>query len=451
MEWQRGETVSGSGTSGYRRLLPPLRGKGGSVVVLMAAQLVNLVAILLVTRLYSPGAYGRFATLFAIAVVVGGFSSLRLDVAATTAAAGDARVLLRVALRLNVAVALALVAAVALWQAVSGARGLVHGNAELFALGGVTATLGLSSTLVFARVRDRRYGLVAGSKLTVAVVQTVVQVLLGLVVPTAAAMLLAAALGYGAGAVLLMWRAGPASRPQQADPLGVLRRHRHFLVASAPANLIGSLATNVPVLVVGAAVSSTAAADLALALRVGALPSALLGQALMPILFGEIAHELRSSPSTALRSYDRALRWLAVVGAGSLTALALSVYWTAPLLLGPDWAGVGVALLLLTPVMIAQFAVTPLSLSLSAAGRTGQQFGWDVVRLVLTVAAFLPAIAGRHSLNSCLLLFSVALVFVYAGHVLLSRSALRNRQKAQVGALARAAERTRSGREHAHT
>ena len=48
-------------------------------------------------------------------------------------------------------------------------------------------------------------------------------------------------------------------------------------------------------------------------------------------------------------------------GCVALTALSLLGYATAGRALGEEWAEVGVLLLLLTPFMIGQFAVAPLS------------------------------------------------------------------------------------------
>jgi O-antigen/teichoic acid export membrane protein len=155
------------------------------------------------------------------------------------------------------------------------------------------------------------------------------------------------------------------------------------------------------------------------------MPLALIGQALMPILFGEVAHRLRSAPATALRCYDRALLGLSITGCASLVALSLSVNALAAPVLGDQWAGVGPMLLLLTPFMIGQFAVSPLSQTLSAAGRNREQLVWDACRLIAACAALLPVSTGWIGLHTGVGLFSVAMVVAYLAHVLLARAALR--------------------------
>ncbi|MFI6226634.1 oligosaccharide flippase family protein [Micromonospora echinospora] len=412
------------------------------MALLALAQAVNLGWVLLATRLYGPDAFGRYATLFAVAAVVGGASALRLDVAATTATDRDAVVLLRTAVRFNLAGAALLAVGAAV---LGGATGWIT-PLEVLTLGASTAALGLATTMVFARTRDRRYTLVAGGKLVSAVVCVVVQIALAPVALTASTLLASVAAGYTASALLLC-RVRP-SPPSETLPgtRRVLGRHRAFLVASAPANLVGAVASNLPVLVVGTALGGAAAADVALALRVGQLPSALFGQALMPMLFGEIAYQLRSSPATAARSYGRALVRLAVVGLLSLTALALGAWAVAPTVLGAEWTGAGVALLLLVPALAAQFAVTPLSLTLNATGRTGQQLAWDVLRLVATGVVFLPGVLGWLGLSACLALYSAVTVLVYGVHVLLVRAALGAHLPAEPTTDAMPPER--AGREH---
>ncbi|MFB9547342.1 oligosaccharide flippase family protein [Micromonospora sagamiensis] len=398
----------------------PSRSRVHTAAIMMAAQAVNLGSILLVTRLYTPAAFGRYATVAAVAAVAGAAGALRLDVAATTAADRDAAVLLRIAARLNGVVGVVVGLLAVAWAAVAGdldRSALV----EAVALGALTTALGLSGTMVYARVRDRRYRLVAVAKLVTTLVQTAAMVAFALPGDRSAAALLAAmALGYATGALLLFRPLRPAADVGVRE---VLRRHRPFMTASAPASLINGLTLNVP-LFFAAAVSSVAAADLALALRVGALPSALLGQALMPILFGEIAHQLRSSPRRARTSYDRALVGLSVAGAVLLTLLAVGTHLAAPLVFGAEWAGAAAVLLLLLPFLVGQFAVVPLSQTLAGTGGNRQQLLWDVGRLLTTGLVFLPALADWISWSASLLVFSLAMVGWYGVHVLLTRAAL---------------------------
>ncbi|XTZ16668.1 lipopolysaccharide biosynthesis protein [Micromonospora echinospora] len=453
MGWERRRNVFGDeravpyanpGSTGHdpwwRRSIASRRHLG-AMALLALAQAVNLGWILLATRLYGPDAFGRYATLFAVAAVVGGASALRLDVAATTATDRDAAVLLRTAVRFNLAgAALLVVGAAVLGEHTGWITPL-----EVLTLGVSTAALGFATTMVFARTRDRRYSLVAGGKLVSAVVCVVVQVALAPVALTASTLLASVAAGYTASALLLC-RSRPSPPGTLPGTRRVLGRHRAFLAASAPASLVGAVASNLPVLVVGTVLGGAAAADVALALRVGELPSALFGQALMPMLFGEIAHRLRSSPATAARSYGRALVRLAVVGLLSLTALALGVWAVAPTVFGAEWTGAGVALLLLVPALAAQFAVTPLSLTLNATGRAGQQLAWDVLRLVATGVAFLPGVLGWLGLSACLALYSTVTVLVYGVHVVLVQAALRAHLPAEPTTDATPPERM--GREH---
>jgi O-antigen/teichoic acid export membrane protein len=398
------------------------RGRIGNTATLVLAQALNVASILPITRIYPPAVFGSFATMFAIAAMVGGVSSLRLDVAATTASSADALVLLKSARRLNVAVGVAVGFLALTWGLLTGGNGGLH-FVEYLALGAATVTIGASSTLTYARVRDRRYGLVAGSKLLLATIQATGQLALGLVAPSAGALLVGSALGYGASTLLLLRRAAPSSGPAPSTR-DVVSRHRGFVVASAPASLINALTLNLPLLAAATAAGSVPAAHLALALRIGSLPSALLGQALMPILFGEIAHKLRSAPAAALRTYTRALAGLSVGGVTSLTALAIVVDLGAARIFGDEWSGTGTMLVLLLPFMISQFAVSPLTQTLSAAGRNADQLAWDIARLVLVAGTFAPVLTGWYGLETGVVAFSAVMVVSYAAHVLLARRAL---------------------------
>jgi hypothetical protein len=304
------------------RGLPADRVRG--MLVLMGAQGVNLAGVLAVTRIFTPGAFGRFSELLAVAVVVGTTSSLRLDVAATTAPEADVGALFRTACRLNVLIGSG-VAVVGLGWAATVGHGGPAALGEWAATGALTVTIGLSTTLTFARVRDRRYLAVAASKLAVALVQLVVQVGIGLRAPTSGGLLLAAALGYGVGALLL---SGPGSGRAAAGPAGpaagaavaadpataasgrvVLGRYRGLRAGLGPRGL-NALTMNLPVLAVSAVGGSAAARTSRWRCGSRALPSALFGQALMPVLLGEITYRLRSAPAAALlAATGRCWRW----------------------------------------------------------------------------------------------------------------------------------------------
>lgn len=403
----------------FSRVFRIPRDRAHSVVVMVLAQAINAAAIIAVTQVYAPGVFGSFATQFAIAAVVAGVSSLRLELAVATAGETDAAALVRAACRLN------------LWAGAVVAVGAAAVNtalhrpvlAEAVALGAATAALGVANTLMYARVRDRNYRMVAVSKLVTATVQAAAQLGLGLFSPTAAVLLTGSALSYAASAALLYRRTKPHGSTKLGT-LDVLRQHRAFVVAATPAAVANTATMNLPVFVAAAAGGGAAAAHFAIAMRVGVMPSALFGQALMPIMFGEIAHRLRSEPSRALGGYDRALLLLSALGCVCLTTLAIAVNG-GDFLLGPDWAGIGPTLLVLTPFLISQFAVTPLTQSLCAAGKVRQQLLWDAGRLAASAATLLPAVFGWLHLSTSMAMFSAVMVIAYAGHVALSRAALR--------------------------
>jgi O-antigen/teichoic acid export membrane protein len=99
-------------------------------------------------------------------------------------------------------------------------------------------------------------------------------------------------------------------------------------------------------------------------------------------------------------------------------------------LLGPAWSGVGEILVLLLPYMISQFAVAPLTQTLNAVGRNGQQLAWDVARLGGVGAAFLPVVVGGGATRVGIVAFSAVTVVAYGVHVVLTRRALRQAGRA---------------------
>jgi len=391
------------------------------VALVASAQTVNLASVLLITRMYAPDAFGRFAALFAVAAIVGGLAPLRLDVAMTTETDAESPALIRAARTLSVTFGVVCAAVAAAAQSAAPAAGGFR-PVECVLLGTTVAAMGLAATHTYAGIRRRRYRAIGVAKLANAVIQVVVLAAVGLAYPTAETLLLGATAGYGLAAAVL--RTSPSGAAPRAEVRRALARHRRYVAATLPASILNSFALYLPILVATAAEGPAVVATLTLALRVGALPSALMGQSLMPILLGEISHRLRTSPASAVRRYDRALAALAVTGCVAVSSLCAVLYVGSDRLLGPEWTGVGTTLLVLAPMLIGQFAVTPLTHLLATSGGAGAQLSWDAARLLLAAACFGPAASGATSFQVCLLLYSLSMLVAYTAHALLSRRSL---------------------------
>lgn len=277
----------------------------------VVAQVISVLAVPVLTRLYSPLEFGAFSLMFSLVAVAYPVATLRLNSAIllpedeTTA---DTLLLLSVISVIAVSVLVMPVVAITL-----------HGTAPLdeptravlwFLVAGVLVH-GLVQCLELWLLRHRRYPLMAWGAVGESVTDRLFAIVMGLAQTGLAAWL---ALGrvVGGMAHLLILAAGaaraghrPAIRAATRESLeATLRRYRQFPLYSTWALLFANGGREVPTLVLGALFSATVAGMYALGVRVLGFPSLLIGDAVAKVFFRhatDIAGEpQRLSESTGL-------------------------------------------------------------------------------------------------------------------------------------------------------
>jgi O-antigen/teichoic acid export membrane protein len=365
---------------------------------------VSLVVTPLISRVFEPAVYGKFALITGVASVFVGVSTFRLEVQSLRAiddeeATGLIRLGLIAAAAWGVALTLVTCLAVTLW----------HTNGY-WLLTGILVFLGSFQLLGSAVLtRARRYrGLAVGNFVQGASLG-VVQLLLGLAGGGLGALL------AGFGAARLGWL--PALRGPRSGrrAMAVLwRANRRFARLAGSSAFLNSLTTSAPVLLVSVFYGDVAVGQLAIAMRLLVTPLSIVGQSAASANLGEVSRMLRIGDDSAVRLVRRGMRDLVVVGlipcglAGALGA------WAVPLVLGQEWREAGLLLAALTPGALAQFVAAPFSQLLNLTGDNRLLLMWDTSRCGATVLSFCAVWAAGLPPVWAVGSWSVALVVLYS-------------------------------------
>lgn len=384
--------------SGFRRAgLKVLVGSAGGAAL-------ALVLTPVLSRLVTPGVFGSFMTLVALASVLVGVSTMRLEVAGQ-AEPGDDEARAVLGLGMSLAVALGILVSVA--TAVAYLLNLV----PLLALTvGPMVTIA-STQLVGAAWLARRqaYGTLAAASFAQNGGLAVAQAGLAVLSPTVGALVLGFVVSRAYWFLhipALAWRRSEASR--------IWARHRTYALTAGTSAGVNSLAGQVPILLPAALYGDQAAGFLAMALRILVSPLSLIGEAAAAAAVGEISQALRSRSGQARVVLRRGLLDLAVIGAVPALAAGTLGVVAVPWLLGDQWAATGTIVSALALGAWAQFVVAPFSQTLNLSGRSTWLLRWDVCRLLLVIGAFLvPSLSGL-GIVAAALTYSVVMVGLYA-------------------------------------
>ncbi|MFK3676451.1 oligosaccharide flippase family protein [Microbacterium sp. NPDC090218] len=385
----------------------------GSVV----AQLIGLATMPVISRVFTPEAFGVLALFLSVSSLVGLIVALRYEFAIVLPEDDDDAVHLK---RASTRIAIALSALTFVVTVVVAVILLRSGDTPwwILLLGGSVFLAGESAILYFWFTRTRRYRVQSVSRVVQAAVAAGVQIALGLtVLPGAEGLIVGFLCGQLAGVAILLAfddsrrRGVPADR---ARTVSLLRRYRKMPLLNAPNALIDAVRLNGINLIIGAG-SVSALGQFSMAWKLAQSPMALIAGAVSQVYYQRMAS---ARPGELRRVVVSVTRNALLVGVIPFAALALLAPAIVPWFLGAQWQEAGAIVQALTPWLYLNVATAPLSNLFIVAGRQGTMLLFGIVYMLvpLTILWFLSAdlvaaVWWMSGAMSVLLLVLIALSF----------------------------------------
>ena len=403
------------------------------------AQLIPLAVSPLLTRLYTPHDFGVFALYASLVAVLAVLGSARYELALMLPKDDtDALALVALAMAIVLAASAVVLAAVLLFQA-DLARWLDSPAVGPWLLLVPVSMLltGLVNTLTVWANRTSSYRQISISRVLQSASAAAVAVALGWGLSRGSqagvGLVLGAVVGQAlAGASLAwpFWRRwgarlqGVGWQPMRAQAL----RFREFPAINMPHALLDALQGSGVVALIAALFGPTLLGFHALAQRVVRTPMATLGSAVAQVFQKRAADALHAGGDTR-RLVDAVLRRL-----GAAAVAVLPLLWFAPELFafvfGAAWREAGVYAQILTPWLLLNFMLSPLSQLPLLLGRQARALAYGVAYQLAMVGPLAVAWLMALSLRQALLLQSVAasvVLVAYGGWLYrLSKSTARH-------------------------
>jgi O-antigen/teichoic acid export membrane protein len=285
-------------------------------------------------------------------------------------------------------------------------------------------------------IRKGGYRRIARTKVTQSVTQLAVQMGVGALVKGPLGLLVGDALGRTNGTrtlAMLDWRAD-LGRLRQVRPRGLWRailRFRRFPVIASGTALMNTLNLRLPGLLLAIYFGPAAAGSFALAQRVFALPSSVIGESVAQVYFGEFAEQFRRDQSGTLALFRGTVRRMFLLGL-PLTLAAMAAGWFLfPVVFGHAWREAGLFTVAIAPMALAQFTAACVGSSLLVLERQDLALLRELLRSGLLVGGILLAYLLEWGARPAIFLFGCTGTLAYAVYGLVTWYAIRRQSDAK--------------------
>lgn len=373
----------------------------GALVLISGAAFSQALVVLaspILTRLYSEDAMGLFGVFVSLFTLLLAVNSLRYEYAIPLAE-NDQNAAALVRLVLWVLLLTTLIFALGFWAIGEPLAALMRAPdlaaylpILLFSLAGA----GGQQAFTYWAIRKQRFDQIAANKFRQSASLVLTQVILGGLGVGAVGLLLGHAVGQVVSGLGMARRVladdGAVFRQVHTDDMRQMAaRYRRFPLITSWAGFINTAGLQFPTLLMAGAFGVDIVGWFTMAQRVTALPMSLLGNTISQVYLSKAADTARQDVAQLPRLYLQMTGLLLAVGVIPLGAL---------LLLGPDvfawvfgegWRTAGEYAQLMTPMLLAQFAIASTSHTIYVIERQDLQSIWDVVRLASVFAVFFAA------------------------------------------------------------
>lgn len=378
-----------------------------------AGQVVGLIAVPVLSRWYTPSAYGEFGVFTALAASLAAFVCLRLDLAVPRCESGrEAGVIASAGIVSSLLFSIALTAIVLFSGTSMGGFGV--GAAAVWMLPLSVLLGGAWLLLNQLAIRHGRFRAVALRAFVQPVVMLMVQVAwvwLGMSGP-------GLVYGYVAGQVAATALYVSDARAHLSfdwrESLASISAHRRYIALMTPQGVLSAINTQLPILMVSWLFSSASTGQFGMTQRVMGLPVGLIGTAMGQVYVSFLAERTHHAPGEVKELFGRVSKALGAAAAALVAVTIVAAPQLFRLILGPQWTEAGSLAQIMAGMYGAQLVAAPLSATLVVLRREVLQVAWDLGRLGVLAAIYAVSVVLKLPVAEFATGLSVALLAMYA-------------------------------------
>ena len=405
----------------FKAMLRPdgfVRAVGVLATGTIVGQLITLAASPILSRLFDPASFGVLAVYTAVLGVATTIGSLRLEQAIglprSQQVAFNVMVLavMTSVVTATVVGALAFVAPGWLFPAT---------DVDVPALVSLLLPLGVLFGSIYQAMsiwalRTRAFQPVAITRVSQAITAAVAQIGAGILGLGAVGLTAGHALGQSVGAGTLIartLRGRRLRRPRRRDLWLALKRYKRFPLLATPAALLNSVSLQVPVILLASAFGSGATGQYYLSLRITMAPLDVLGRSVGQVFYADAIKLGRSQPRALRRLVIATSIKSVLIGIIPTSVIAIFSPYIFPILFGADWHDAGLFSRATAVMLLANFAVSPVSQIFLLVEKQMFSVIVNLVKLITALTSVLIPIALGATAVGVVWVFSWAMAGYY--------------------------------------
>lgn len=380
----------------------------------IAGRLITILALPLITRLYTPEEFSLLAIYIAFVSTLSIAACLRFDIAIPVVKRSLHAFYLLI-LSIVSAFFIGITSLLLLYffqDFLLKAVDLKYQDLFIFSVPiGIFATA-VYSTMQNYATRKRKFNILAVTRMYQAIISNSITIIFGLLFSGPWGLIVGSMANNGAGSLQL----GIKSLKHEKELFKTctkkrlyftFRKFKEYPIYSASESLLNVASLQIPIMLIAAA-SPVKAGFLFVAMQFVNIPINLIGRSISQVFVSRVREE---EENNRLDKFTfNVLMKLTSIGVPVLTVTGLSAPGLCKFIFGADWQDVGAFITLLVPWMVLQFIASPISMIMYAKGRQGlmlvlTSFGFVIRVLPITVLFFIESKAIVEVLVATSMLF----------------------------------------------
>lgn len=354
------------------------------------AQLIPILGSLIIARLFLPAEFGVFVTWLGLCALAAVFVTGRFEMALALEPDGPARGAAATATFITTALLLAVLITIGMivWPFISPILPVMPQPLVWLSLPCIAALAAAQIWQAWAAA-EGRFKALSMMRIFQAAAITGLQILAGLVMPSALSLAIAHVAGVAAGLAVMYWQLPLHPLPNLPTALfGFWSRYRRFPIFALPADTVNTAAGQLPLIILSSRFGADIAGYVALTFRVLGAPISLMGMAVLDV-FKRRASESWRETGSCRGPYTETFLVLA-----ALSAAATLLFWFAGedlfvFAFGAAWRMSGEAAVILLPMFALRFVASPLSYTFYIAEKQHIDLMWQICLLFMTLTALI--------------------------------------------------------------
>lgn len=410
----------------------------GSVI----AQAIGFLVLPLLSRLFTPDAFGTFQLFQSIFSVLLVFASMRFEIALLSAE-NDSE------LRATFWLCLAVTAATTIFVAILAASIMASGWPEpaaalpfslwLFPLALLAG--GLAQLLPYVVTRESAFSVSANSKMAQSGAYAIAGVSIGALAPIISGLILADIIGRIAlAAVLLGWtfrRCRALFEPAATrEMLAAARKYRGFPLITVPGGIVNTLGSVLTPVMIYASFSPYVSGQFGLVERSLTIPMAMLVTAVSQVYMAGFAEAIRTPGQSALLQFHKVVRNMALIGLAPVLVIMAFGPIIFVTLFGQRWELAGEFARIMAPAYLFLLVSGAVNMTLLLLGRQKLQMAWEIGRLAAMVALWTAIPFFALSEITAVILYSIATIAFSLAFLAIAHLSLQMHGRSEAAAVA---------------